>query len=72
MAGYRIEVRKLNTAGTVIITYQIPVFDNFNFSINSPVTPTPLPEEDSEEQILVKIEGNSTTCLLYTSPSPRD
>ena len=28
MAGYRIEVRKLNTAGTVIITYQIPVFDN--------------------------------------------
>ena len=31
MAGYRIEVRKLNTAGTVIITYQIPVFDNFNF-----------------------------------------
>jgi len=64
MAGYRVEVRKLNTAGTVIITYQIPVFDNFNFSINSPVTPTPLPEEDSEEQILVKIEGNSTTVNL--------
>ena len=64
MAGYRIEVRKLNTSGTVIITYQIPVFDNFNFSINSPVTPTPLPEEDSEEQILVKVEGNSTTVNL--------
>mgnify|MGYP003147799716 CR=1 FL=1 len=64
MAGYRVEVRKLNTAGTVIITYQIPVFDNFNFSINSPVTPTPLPEEDSSEQILVKVEGNSTTVNL--------
>lgn len=64
MAGYRIEVRKLNTSGTVIITYQIPVFDNFNFSINSPVTPTPLPEEDSEEQILIKVEGNSTTVNL--------
>lgn len=64
MAGYRIEVRKLNTAGTVIITYQIPVFDNFNFSINSPVSPTPLPEEDSSEQILVKVEGNSTTVNL--------
>ena len=64
MAGYRIEVRKLNTAGTVIITYQLPVFDNFNFSINSPVTPTPLPEEGSEEQILVKVEGNSTTVNL--------
>ena len=64
MAGYRIEVRKLNTSGTVIITYQIPVFDNFNFSINTPVTPTPLPEEDSEEQILIKVEGNSTTVNL--------
>ena len=64
MAGYRIEVRKLNTAGTIIITYQLPVFDNFNFSINTPVTPTPLPEEDSEEQILIKVEGNSTTVNL--------
>ena len=30
--AFPLEVRKLNTAGTIIITYQIPVFDNFNFS----------------------------------------
>ncbi len=59
-----IEVRKFNTAGTVIMVYTLPVFNTFNNTINTPVMPTPLPEEDSGEQILVKVEGNSTQVLI--------
>ena len=62
--AYKLELRKLNTAGTTIMKWTIPVFDTFNFQINTPVTPTPLPEEDSAEQILVKVEGNSTQVNL--------
>jgi len=64
MPSYTIELRKFNTAGTIVMNWVIPVFDSFNFTVNTPVTPTPLPEEDSSEQILVKVEGNSTAITL--------
>ena len=64
MAGYTVEVRKFNTAGTTVMLYILPVFETFNNSINTPVSPMPLPEEDSAEQILVKVEGNSTSVTL--------
>ncbi len=44
--------------------YKIPIFDDFNIDFNSPVSPMPLPEEDDEEQILVKVEGNSATVTV--------
>jgi len=59
-----LEIRKLNTSGTVIMTWTLPRFDNFSFDINTPVTPTPLPEEDSSENVLIKVEGNSTALVL--------
>jgi len=59
-----VEVRKLNASGTVIMTYTLTVFQTFNDTINTPVAPVPLPEEDSSEQILVKVEGNSTQILI--------
>ncbi len=39
--------------------YEIQNLDSLSFDHNSPVSPMPLPEETDEENILVKIEGNS-------------
>ena len=33
---------------------------------------TAMQKLSSENQIIVKLEEIDTTCLLYTSPSPRD
>ena len=41
--------------------FEITNLENLSINHNSPVTPMPLPEETSEENILVKIEGNSET-----------
>lgn len=60
----QIELRKLASDGTVSMTYLIKNFSTFGFMINTPVTPTPLPEEDSSENVLVKVEGNSTPITL--------
>jgi len=59
MAGATIEVRKLDSNGTVVGTWAKDVFDTFGYDINTPATPTPLPEEDQSENILMKVEGNS-------------
>ncbi len=59
-----LEIRKFNTAGTEIMKYVLTVFQTFNTTLNTPVMPTPLPEEDSAEQILVKVEGNSTQVII--------
>ena len=39
-------------------------FSNVSFRYNSPVSPMPLPEEDSTENMLVKLEGNSMNLGL--------
>lgn len=39
--------------------YKIPIIDDLSISFNSPVSPMPLPQEDDEKQILIKMEGNS-------------
>ena len=39
--------------------YEIQNLESLTFDHNSPVSPMPLPEETDEENILVKIEGNS-------------
>lgn len=44
--------------------YHVGNFVNLNFKYNTPVSPMPLPEEDSTENLLVKLEGNSQTVSL--------
>lgn len=59
-----IEIRKLDENNTILNAWRSNTFDNFEYTINTPVTPTPLPEEDQTENILIKIEGNSASVNL--------
>tara|TARA_R100000808_G_scaffold9877_1_gene26787 strand:- start:4177 stop:4989 length:813 start_codon:yes stop_codon:yes gene_type:complete len=63
-----IYLRRLDDAGgssgIVSYWYKIPVFDDISIDYNSPASPMPLPEEDDEEQIIVKVEGNSSTVSV--------
>ena len=49
---------------SVDFTYTLGNFQRFSYTINTPVTPAPLPEEDSSQNVLVKIEGNSSVINL--------
>jgi len=54
------EIYLVKTGGTDIGTvYQISNINNFSWSVETPVTPMPLPEDSHEENILVKMEGNT-------------
>lgn len=59
-----IVIRKLGANGTVIGKWVTEVFDTFKYDINSPVSPLPLPEENQEENILIKVEGNSAISTI--------
>jgi len=54
----------VGTTGYISYWYQIPIFDDLSIDYNSPASPMPLPEEDDEEQIVVKMEGNSATVTI--------
>tara|TARA_R110000744_G_scaffold273244_1_gene386154 strand:+ start:5108 stop:5971 length:864 start_codon:yes stop_codon:yes gene_type:complete len=45
-------------------SYYISNLNNLNWSIDTPVTPMPLPEDTHEENILVKMEGNTAKIDL--------
>jgi len=45
-------------------TFLFPNFARLSYSINSPVTPAPLPEERSDENVLIKVEGNSSQITI--------
>lgn len=55
---------KFDSDGNEQFKYLLGNFEGFTYDINSPVTPAPLPEEDSDENILIKIEGNSSIIKL--------
>jgi len=46
------------------LSYYISNLNNLNWSIDTPVTPMPLPEDTHEENILVKMEGNTAKIDL--------
>jgi hypothetical protein len=45
-------------------TYTLPNFRSISYDMNTPVSPMPMPEEDASENILVKIEGNSSALTI--------
>lgn len=50
--------------GRGTLAYEIKNLGSITIDKNTPISPMPLPEEDSEENMLVKIEGNSTTVNI--------
>jgi hypothetical protein len=53
-----------NNVYTTVKEYKIPNLNNFSIDLNTPVSPMPLPEEGADNNMLVKIEGNSATVSL--------
>lgn len=53
-------------SGTPYIAYwyKVPVFADLNIDYSSPASPMPLPEEDDEENIIIKMEGNSSNVTV--------
>jgi len=56
-------LRKYKANGIQMV-YKVKVFDNIDFKFTSPISPMPLPEESGQENILVKMEGNTHTAQL--------
>ena len=46
------------------MVYKIKVFENIDFKYSSPISPMPLPEDSGQENILVKMEGNTHSLNL--------
>lgn len=44
--------------------YKLGNFKRLNYNINTPVSPMPVPEDDSSANILIKIEGNSSDITI--------
>ena len=44
--------------------YTLPNFKSITYDMNTPVSPMPMPEEDASENVLVKIEGNSSAINI--------
>jgi len=53
-----------SAANTELTAYKIDNLNNLNWSIDTPVTPMPLPEDSHKENILVKMEGNTAKMDL--------
>ena len=51
----------MDGAVEVVYRYTIPNLENMTVQYNTPISPMPLPEEDADENVLVKIEGNSAS-----------
>jgi hypothetical protein len=56
-------LRKYN-ANNIAMVFKIKVFDNIAWKFTSPISPMPLPEESGQENVLVKMEGNTHTVQL--------
>tara|TARA_R110000824_G_scaffold164942_1_gene341449 strand:- start:455 stop:1258 length:804 start_codon:yes stop_codon:yes gene_type:complete len=44
--------------------YELSNFKSITYDLNTPVSPMPLPEENAQENVLIKIEGNSGSINL--------
>jgi len=55
---------KMQNTTTEEFRYRLGNFKRLSYNINTPVSPMPIPEEDSSENVLIKIEGNSSALEL--------
>lgn len=46
------------------LAYRISNLNQLTWTVNTPVSPMPLPEESHEENMLIKMEGNSATMSI--------
>tara|TARA_R110002051_G_scaffold3442_2_gene18619 strand:- start:704 stop:1576 length:873 start_codon:yes stop_codon:yes gene_type:complete len=58
------EIYLIKKVGSAEEVYHVSNLTNLNWSIDTPVTPMPLPEDTHEENILVKMEGNTAKIDL--------
>ncbi len=58
------EIYLIKKVGSNEKVYHVSNLNNLNWSIDTPVTPMPLPEDSHEENILVKMEGNTAKIDL--------
>ena len=58
------EIYLISHVATNDVVYHVSNLNNLNWSIDTPVTPMPLPEDSHEENILVKMEGNTAKIDL--------
>jgi hypothetical protein len=64
MAAIGVQINKINAAGTVLYGYSATNKVALNIDLNTPVSPLPLPEEGSDSNVLVKVEGNTATWTI--------
>jgi hypothetical protein len=58
------EIYLIKHVSTNDVVYHVSNLNNLSWSIDTPVTPMPLPEDTHEENILVKMEGNTAKIDL--------
>jgi len=55
-----------NDATGSTVTYTSDNITNINVDFNTPIAPMPLPQMEDKENILIKVEGNTTTSKHKT------
>jgi len=61
-----------NDATGSTVTYTSDNITNINVDFNTPIAPMPLPQMEDKENILIKVEGNTTTANISWKIRDRD
>ena len=57
-------IRKYKDGTTIQMCFKIKIFETYELKLSSPISAMPLPQEGGQENILVKMEGNTHTANL--------
>lgn len=53
-----------NNGSTLVYRYKLKNFKFLTYGINTPVTPTPMPQMEAKDLLLIKLEGNSSPVKI--------